>query len=76
MDYGPPREWLKWKYRRPRGVQRRGAPIGNGDSGKHKRRKVTAKEKALLPPPRLVMLVVDGGTGKHHWLRGQEAPQS
>lgn len=63
-------QWMKFKYRNPnRGIQRRGAPIGNGDSGKHKRRKATSAQKALIAPPRLVMLVIEAGTGKRRWVR-------
>lgn len=77
-DYGPPVQWLKYKHRRLRGVQRRGGQVGNGDSGTHKRKKITAKEKALLPPPNHSILVVDVLTGKSRWVKTPkiEAPQS
>jgi len=65
-----PVQWMKLKYREPlRGIQRRGAPAGNGDSGTHKRRKMPAKERATYTPPTPPTLVVEAGTGKRRWVR-------
>lgn len=70
IDYGPPVQWMKGKYSRHHTRIRRGAPIGNGDSGKHTRHKVTTKGRALLPPqPPAPVMVVDALTGKRRWVR-------
>jgi hypothetical protein len=57
---------LKRKYRVYHGVIKRGAPIGNGDSGKHKRKKITEKQKNALAPQPLVTLHIDKN-GHKHW---------
>jgi len=55
---------LKKKYRTYSGKIRRGAPIGNGDSGKHKRKKLPEKMKRQLAPQTPRVLVYDAGRGK------------
>lgn len=72
--HGEPVQWMKFKYRRLRGVQKRGGQVGNGDSGVHKRKKLSAKEKALLPPPNHSILVVDVTTGKSRWVKTPKNP--
>jgi hypothetical protein len=59
---------LKHKYRVHHGMIKRGAPIGMGDSGKHKKKKLPAKQKALLAPQPLVTLHIDKH-GHREWIK-------
>lgn len=59
---------LKRKYRVYNGYIKRGAPIGMGDSGKHKRKKITDKAKAALAPQPKMTLHIDK-LGHKSWVR-------
>jgi hypothetical protein len=59
---------LRHKYRVYHGALKRGAPIGMGDSGKHKRHKLPDKAKRLLKPQPRMTLHIDKN-GHHTWLR-------
>jgi hypothetical protein len=59
---------LKYKYRVYHGVIKRGAPIGMGTSGKHKRRKLPEKAKRLLAPQPKVTLHIDKN-GHRTWIK-------
>jgi hypothetical protein len=47
---------------------KRGAPIGMGDSGKHKRHKLPDKQKRLLAPQPKVTLHIDKN-GRRSWIK-------
>jgi hypothetical protein len=59
---------LKHKYTVYHGMIKRGAPIGMGTSGKHKKKKLPAKQKALLAPQPLVTLHIDKN-GRRAWTK-------
>jgi hypothetical protein len=59
---------LKHKYRVHHGMIKRGAPIGMGDSGKHKRHKLPDKQKRLLAPQPKVTLHIDKN-GRRSWIK-------
>jgi ribosomal protein S6E (S10) len=59
---------LKYKYRVHHGVIKRGAPMGMGTSGKHRKKKLPAKQKAALAPQPKVTLHIDKN-GRRHWIK-------
>lgn len=63
MDSGPVQIPLKEKYLRPR-TAKRGGMVGNGDSGKHKKKKLTQKEKDAQNVTQRMRVMVVGPTGK------------
>ncbi len=56
--------WMKLKYRTQHTVKQNKSAATTGLSRLRKRAKQPTQ------PPRPVMLVVDGGTGKRRWIRG------
>jgi len=56
--------WLKLKYRIHRTVKQNKSAATTGVSRRRNR------VKQATQPPRPVMLIVDGGTGKRRWERG------
>lgn len=60
---GEPFTWLKLKYRTQHTVKQNKSTATTGQS------RAVHRAKQLTPPPRPVMLMVDGGTGKRRWIR-------